>query len=259
MIKPKLFTLLLPAFLVIGGCNATKTDAAPDAPASTEVSNEANMPGSVPAETKSAYTVVDPASQGLPPAAVAALEKVKVAPPPPSLKVPEKVKVLFETSKGDIKVQLRGDQAPLQVKSFVYLAKKGFFDGTLFHRYADLMEGAPSGEKGRIIQGGDPLTKDPEMKRFYGVGGPGYQIPRERNDLTHEAFVIAAARSQDPDSAGSQFYFTVDAVPFLDQGDGYTVFGKVLSGKDVVKKLRAGDKINKIEVLTKAKTDTKNQ
>jgi cyclophilin family peptidyl-prolyl cis-trans isomerase len=251
MLKAKLLTLLLPACIVIGGCSA-KTGPATDTSATTE-SQESTTPAAAPApEDKPSYTVVDPASEGLPPQAVEALKKVALPPPPASMPTPKTATLLFTTSKGKIKVQLNGAEAPLQVKSFVYLTQKGFYNGTLFHRYADLMEG--SGQKGRIIQGGSPLTRDPDLRQFWGVGGPGYEVPREHNSLTHEAFVIAAARSDDPNSAGSQFYFTADPIPFLDQGDGYTVFGKVLSGQDVVEKLRADDKLEKVEVLSETKT-----
>jgi len=260
MLKVKLLALLLPACIVVGGCTA-KTDPASDStnaatPAPEEASTDAPAPSPEPTKT---YTVVDPASEGLPPNAVQALKKVALPPPPASMATPETATLLFTTSKGKFKVQLNGKEAPLQVKSFVYLTQKGFYNGTLFHRFADLLEGSGMAEKGRIIQGGDPLTKDAKLKPFWGVGGPGYQVPREHNNLTHKAFVIAAARSNDPDSAGSQFYFTDDPVSFLDDGDGYTVFGKVLSGKDVVSKLRAGDKLDKVEVLSETKVPTKTQ
>jgi cyclophilin family peptidyl-prolyl cis-trans isomerase len=174
----------------------------------------------------------------MPQEAVAALAKVKVPPPPATLKVADKQRVRLVTSKGTITVELNPKAAPLHAKSFAYLSGRKFFDGTVFHRY----------EPGFVIQGGDPLTKNPKMKEFYGVGGPGYQIPREFSNLKHEQFVLSAARSSDPDSAGSQFYITLEASHFLDQeqaqdGVGYTVFGKVVSGSDVVSKLRAGDKL----------------
>ncbi|MEO6906302.1 MAG: peptidylprolyl isomerase [Abditibacteriaceae bacterium] len=258
MLKVKLLALLLPVCLIAGGCGA-KTEPVADtstnvATAPEDTANEAAPPVVEPTKT---YTLSDPASTGLPPEAVEALKKEALPPPPASMPTPKEATLLFTTSKGTIKVQLNGKEAPLEVKSFVYLTQKGFYNSTIFHRYADLMEGSGNGQKGRIIQGGDPLTKNPKLKQFWGAGGPGYEVPREHNNLTHEAFVIAAARSSDPDSAGSQFYFTVDPVPFLDQGDGYTVFGKVLSGKDVVSKLRAGDKLEKVEVLSETKSSAK--
>ena len=164
--------------------------------------------------------------------------------PPLATKVPDKVRVVMQTSRGPITLELDGKAAPLHVKSFLYLAGKGFYDGTVFHRHESL---TPDG-KGFIVQGGDPLTKIPAAAGLAGRGGPGYEIPRERNKLTHEKLVIAAARTQDPDSAGSQFYITQGAVPFLDKGDGYTVFGRVVAGQNVALKLTKGDKIQSVKV-----------
>ena len=104
--------------------------------------------------------------------------------------------------------------------------------------------------KGYIIQGGDPLTKDAKAVKYAGLGGPGYTIPREKNKLTHQKLVIAAARSASPDSAGSQFYITQDAVPFLDEGDGYTVFGKVVDGAAAALKLTQNDTLQSVKVVT---------
>ncbi len=175
----------------------------------------------------------------------AAMDHVKVPPPAKDMKVPDKAKVIFETSKGKITVELNGKEAPLHTKSFLHLTKLGFFDKTTIHRFADLLGGG----QGRIAQGGDPFTKVESTRKFAGQGGPGYEIPREHNALKHTAMVLAAARSQNPDSAGSQFYFTLDAVSFLDDGDGYTVFGKVTEGKDVVLKLKQGDLVKKVTAI----------
>ena len=216
-----------------------KTGAAmADAPAAPQNADATGAPAPT-------YRVVDPAElDGAPPAYVEAMKKVRVSPPPASMKLPDKVTVKMQTNRGPITLELDSKAAPLQVKSFVYLANKGFFDGTVFHRHAALM----GGDQGYIIQGGDPLTKDPANEDYYGQGGPGYQIPRERNNLTHQKLVIAAARSQDPDSAGSQFYITQAAVPFLDENEGYTVFGKVVAGEAAALKLTQGDKIEKVTV-----------
>ncbi len=171
-----------------------------------------------------------------------AMDHVKVPPPAKDMKVPDKATVIFETSKGKVTVELNGKEAPLHTKSFLHLTKLGFFDKTTFHRFAGLLGDG----KGRIVQGGDPFTKVETTRKFAGQGGPGYEIPREKNSLKHTAMVLAAARSSDPNSAGSQFYFTLDPVSFLDEGDGYTVFGKVVDGKDVVLKLQQGDALKKV-------------
>ena len=176
----------------------------------------------------------------------AAMQKAHQMRPPLNMKVPDKVKVVLTTNRGPITLELDGKAAPLHVKSFVYLSQQGFYDGTSFHRHAALL----GGEKGYIIQGGDPLTKNASAVAFAGMGGPGYETPREKNSLTHKKLVIAAARTQDPDSAGSQFYITQDAVPFLDEGDGYTVFGKVVGGADAALKLTKGDTLQRVKVET---------
>ena len=185
------------------------------------------------------YTVVDDGPPGM----------QKVPPPPKNMTAPAKARVRLVTSKGPITLELNGKEAPLHVKSFLYLSKRGYYNNVRFHRHADLMQGSPDGTTGWIIQGGDPLSKDEAMKDFWGQGGPGYQIPREKNSLKHDRYVIAAARSQDPDSAGSQFYLTTDPVSFLDEGDGYTVFGKITEGQANAKKLREGDVIKSVVIL----------
>ena len=180
---------------------------------------------------------------------VAALKKVKAPPPSAKTKLADKTRVKLDTSKGPIVVELNGKAAPLHVRSFLHLTSRKFFNGTRFHRFANLMEGAPDGKPGNIIQGGDPLSKDPKTRAYAGTGGPGYQIPRERNSLKHDAMVLAAARSQDPDSAGSQFYITQNPVYFLDENDGYTVFGKVVSGQANALKLRQDDVLKSVTVV----------
>lgn len=220
--------------------NSASTSAAPsDAAADTSAqSSGAGAETSASGTGGKTYQVKEEAQPGMPAELVAGLKKVQVAPPPATFKISDNQRVRLVTSKGTIVVELNPKAAPLHARSFAYLANRDFFKGTVFHRY----------EPGFVIQGGDPLTKDPKLKEFYGQGGPGYQIPREFNSLKHEQYVLSAARTPDPDSAGSQFYITLEAANFLDQdqaqdGVGYTVFGKVVSGKDVVSKLRAGDKL----------------
>jgi cyclophilin family peptidyl-prolyl cis-trans isomerase len=176
-----------------------------------------------------------------------ALKKVALTPPPAGA-TPDKVRVKMETSRGPITLELDGKAAPLHVKSFAYLAQQGFYNGTRFHRHADLLGDG----QGWIIQGGDPFTKSPELKPYFGTGGPGYATPRERNSLTHTKLVLAMARSSDPNSAGSQFYITQNPVPFLDQGAGYTVFGAVVDGADNALKLTKDDEIKSVTVETPA-------
>ncbi len=234
--------------------NAVATSSALTAPAMKKTATDTKTTGAKTPDTKTTsadkpdpkYRVSDEGATASDADYAAALKKVAVPPPPVSLKVPDKVTVVMQTNEGPITLELNGKEAPLHVKSFVYLANRGFFNGTVFHRHAALL----GGDKGYIIQGGDPLTKTPDTAQYAGGGGPGYTIPREHNSLTHQKLVIAAARTKDPDSAGSQFYITQDAVPFLDEGDGYTVFGKVVAGQAAALKLTQGDKLEKVTVET---------
>ena len=127
---------------------------------------------------------------------------------------------VIETKFGKIEVQFFKDKAPGHVKNFKDLAKKGFYDGTIFHRVIP----------GFMIQGGDPNTKSDDRSN-HGMGGPGYSIKAEFNDTPHKRGILSMARSQDPNSAGSQFFIVVKDSAFLD--GQYTAFGKVLSGMTV--------------------------
>ncbi len=133
-------------------------------------------------------------------------------------------KALIETNFGNITLKFFPDVAPGHVKNFIDLAKKGFYDGTTFHRVIP----------GFMIQGGDPNSKSPD-KRMHGQGGPGYTIKAEFNDRPHKRGTLSMARAQNPDSAGSQFFICVKDTPFLNKQ--YTVFGEVESGMDVVDKI----------------------
>jgi peptidyl-prolyl cis-trans isomerase B (cyclophilin B) len=132
---------------------------------------------------------------------------------------------VIETSKGKMVVEFWTDVAPKTVENFKKLARQGFYDGTAFHRII----------KGFMIQGGDPLTKDDANAARFGTGGPGYSIKAEFNAKKHVRGVLSMARAADPDSAGSQFFMCLDAVPFLD--NQYTAFGKLIAGEDVLVKI----------------------
>ena len=133
--------------------------------------------------------------------------------------------VTFETTRGTIKAELYPEIAPNTVNNFISLIQKGFYDGTIFHRVIP----------GFMIQGGDPEGT--------GMGGPGYGIKGEfamngfKNDLKHTTGVLSMARSQRPNSAGSQFFIMVNDAPHLD--GQYAAFGKVVAGMDVVDKIAA--------------------
>ena len=132
--------------------------------------------------------------------------------------------VLISTKYGDMKVVLY-NETPLHRDNFMKLTKEGVFDSLLFHRVI----------KGFMIQGGDPNTKDAKKESQWGMGDPGYKVKAEFNDRHHDRGVLSMARSQDPDSAGSQFFICHGSPRFLDKQ--YTAFGKVIKGDDVLEKI----------------------
>ena len=131
-------------------------------------------------------------------------------------------RAIIETRFGEIELELLSDVAPGHVKNFTDLAKKGFYDGTTFHRVIP----------GFMIQGGDPNTRDAKGSRDrHGTGGPGYNIKAEFNETPHKRGVLSMARAQSPDSAGCQFFIVVKDSGFLDRQ--YTAFGRVTRGVEV--------------------------
>jgi peptidyl-prolyl cis-trans isomerase B (cyclophilin B) len=134
---------------------------------------------------------------------------------------------VIETTKGPIVVEFWPDVAPETVANFKKLANQKFYDGTAFHRILD----------GFMIQGGDPLTKDASKEALWGTGDPGYKIKAEFNDKPHDRGVLSMARSQDPNSAGSQFFVMLGRAPHLD--GQYTGFGKMIKGEETLAKIAA--------------------
>ncbi len=130
----------------------------------------------------------------------------------------------IETNFGKISFKLIPELAPETVRNFEKLAKDGFYDGTLFHRVIP----------GFMIQGGDPNTKT-DNKSSWGTGGPGYNINAEFSSRSHLRGIVSMARSQDPNSAGSQFFIVTSDSTFLDRQ--YTVFGEVTEGIDIADKI----------------------
>jgi peptidyl-prolyl cis-trans isomerase B (cyclophilin B) len=154
------------------------------------------------------------------------------APPEMQIDTGKIYKATISTDKGDIVVQLDAKAAPQTVNNFVFLSREGFYDGLTFHRV----------EPKFVIQGGDPLGN--------GTGGPGYTVPAEIK-LPHVEGAIAMARRGDQvnptrASSGSQFYITLAPTPFLD--GGYTAFGRVIAGMEVVKSIAIGDFIETIAI-----------
>jgi peptidyl-prolyl cis-trans isomerase B (cyclophilin B) len=134
-------------------------------------------------------------------------------------------RAIIKTKLGEIEIKFFPDKAPKHVDNFIKLAKSGFYNGTIFHRVIP----------GFMIQGGDPNTKDPNKKEMYGMGGPGHSVKAEFNDIPHKRGIVSMARSNDPDSAGSQFFIVVEDSPFLD--GKYTAFGEVVKGIKVADKI----------------------
>lgn len=142
----------------------------------------------------------------------------------------------FVTDKGSITVELYDEEAPGTVANFEKLANSEFYDGTRFHRViGDFM-----------IQGGDPLSKDPANRRA-GTGGPGYTIKCEthRNTHKHVAGTLSMAHAG-KDTGGSQFFICHSPQRHLD--GVHTVFGQVTEGMDVVNKIKQGDVVTSIRV-----------
>jgi len=131
---------------------------------------------------------------------------------------------IIHTTLGDITLKFFPEVAPNHVKSFIELSKKGFYNGTTFHRVVPKF----------VIQGGDPNSKSPD-RSTHGMGGPGYQLKAEFNNKLHRRGTLSMARSSHPDSAGSQFFICVADAPFLD--GKYTAFGEVVKGMEVVDKI----------------------
>ncbi|MGB0909445.1 MAG: peptidylprolyl isomerase [Nitrospirales bacterium] len=132
---------------------------------------------------------------------------------------------ILKTKFGEMEVVFFPELAPKHVESFIKLAKSGFYNGTIFHRVIP----------GFMIQGGDPNTKDPSKVQSYGTGGPGYTLPAEFSKVAHEKGILSAARTSDPNSAGSQFFIMVDKAPHLD--GQYTVFGEIIRGIEITDKI----------------------
>jgi peptidyl-prolyl cis-trans isomerase A (cyclophilin A) len=151
--------------------------------------------------------------------------------------MPEGLYARLATAKGEVVVKLEYQKAPLTVGNFVGLAEgrlgpakgKKYFDGLVFHRVVPEF----------VVQTGDPKGD--------GSGGPGYQFPNESSDLKYDSAGVVGMANAGPDTNGSQFFITLNPVSELD--GGYTIFGKVVKGMEVVKQIAQGDKLAKVEIL----------
>jgi cyclophilin family peptidyl-prolyl cis-trans isomerase len=141
--------------------------------------------------------------------------KQYAAAPPMTIDKNKQYTATFKMAKGgEFTIQLYPDKAPITVNSFVFLAREGFFNGVTFHRVLE----------GFMAQGGDPTGT--------GMGGPGYEFVNENSDLTFDKAGVVAMANSGPDTNGSQFFITFAPADFLN--GGYTIFGQVIDGMDVV-------------------------
>jgi peptidyl-prolyl cis-trans isomerase B (cyclophilin B) len=160
------------------------------------------------------------------------MQKQYAAPPPMSIDPSKDYTATFETSRGSIVCQLFAREAPATVNNFVFLARENFYDGTVFHRVIPNF----------MIQGGDPTGT--------GRGGPGYRFADEfaGNPNRHTVGALSMANAG-PGTNGSQFFITHVVCDWLD--GKHTVFGKVLSGQDIVNAVQQGDTIIRISIAEK--------
>jgi peptidyl-prolyl cis-trans isomerase B (cyclophilin B) len=157
------------------------------------------------------------------------MPKQYAAPPAMTIDPKKKYSAKFDTSKGLIECDLFAKDAPKTVNNFVFLAREGFYDGTVFHRViADFM-----------VQGGDPTAS--------GSGGPGYRFEDETrgNPNKHKVGSLSMANAG-PNTNGSQFFITHIVTDWLD--GKHTVFGEVTSGQDVVNKIKQGDQLKAVVI-----------
>jgi peptidylprolyl isomerase len=199
-------------FMLAGRANPVAVPTAVTEPFAVETPVDA-LPTVEAAPTVAAVTANDPASRnGKYPAA-----------PPMTIDAAKSYVATITTPRGDIVIQLRPDLAPQTVNSFVFLAREGYFDGVTWHRVIP----------GFVAQGGDPTGT--------GAGGPGYSIPGEFTDqvLFDRPGLVAMARTDDPNSGGSQFFITLG--PTENLNNSYAIFGEVTQGLDIVNAIPARD------------------
>jgi cyclophilin family peptidyl-prolyl cis-trans isomerase len=196
---PTAFILVIGAIIVVGSC---KNSPEPTKPSASSPPASAPTASAAPSDQSSMETP---------------MAKRYSAPPPMTIDPNKKYTATIDTTEGTIVAELYPKIAPQTVNSFVFLARDGYYEGVIFHRVIP----------GFMIQGGDPTGT--------GSGGPGYQLKAEFNDMKHDRGVLSMARTQDPDSAGSQFFIMHARSPHLD--NQYTAFGKAISGLDVVDKI----------------------
>jgi len=216
--------LLLALALVLACSSGDEEDTPNSDPSATAESEVEPTPGLVPATD--CATLPTPTQPSRTPPEV----QVKTYPQKPDMTIDAAKKYLAHlyTEKGHIIINLRPDLAPEHVNAFVFLTNDKYYDGLVFHRVV----------AGFVAQTGDPTGA--------GSGGPGYTIPLEASDVPFNRGVLGMARTNDPNSAGSQWFITLDTASHLN--GQYTVFGEVVSGMEFVDCIAQGDKIVEMSI-----------
>lgn len=243
--------LILTALLTLSACQKktedttktdTKTETKTETKTDTAATTDITKPGPIPA----GYTALSYLSDK-------PVREFK-AEPAMALQDGKDYYALFDTNKGQILIDLYEQETPVTVNNFVTLARNHYYDGTRFHRVID----------GFMAQGGDPQSADEAKKAAWGTGGPGYEFPDEiRSKLTFNSSGILAMANSGPNTNGSQFFITFDTGPDSLNGH-YNIFGKVVTGDDVLPKLTrtmdgsnapiegaTADKLLTVRILTK--------
>lgn len=246
--KTPTVALLLGGLLVLSACqNKTETTTETKTETTTTTETQTDAAVTTPGPLPSGYTEVAPLTDK-------PVREFK-AEPAMSLQEGQDYYALMDTSKGQILLDLYEQETPVTVNNFVTLARNRFYDGTRFHRVID----------GFMAQGGDPQSTDPAKKDAWGTGGPGYQFADEfRSKLTFDGSGILAMANSGPATNGSQFFITFGETSHLN--GMHTIFGKVVTGDDVLPKLTRtsgadgapvegaeADQILRVRILTKNK------
>jgi len=229
----RLIAVLFLMLTVVFACNrSNREDAAPAPAAKPAVKARAAVPALSDAEVATLLAEAQRANpqSGKAEKAVLSADEIRALQArvvaTESIPVQANEVALLETSLGPIAITFFTDVAPKHAESFKRLINAGFYNGTRFHRIIDNF----------MIQGGDILTRDSDPEND-GTGGPGYSLKAEFNAMQHDLGVLSMARSQDPNSAGSQFFICLSRNGTRSLDGKYTVFGKVIGGLDVVKAL----------------------
>jgi peptidylprolyl isomerase len=207
----KFYFALIAVMIVSLGCNALNRAVAPATEAPIPATESVVVPTEIPQTTANGCDVFS----DIPVA-------TQYSEPPMRIDVTKQYFAMVKMAKGgEFVIQLYPDKAPITVNSFVFLACKGYFDGVTFHRVLE----------GFMAQGGDPTGT--------GMGGPGYEFVNENSDLTFDKEGVVAMANAGPDTNGSQFFITFGPQEFLN--GGYTIFGQVVQGMDVVNSITRRD------------------